>query len=257
MKKMHLSSPPRLWLLLLLIAGSLFSCSKSKNNSTAEAPTNDTMYNRLITVSNFTGDTSSLTAPDASRATILFSLDRNTGVPILYAQTNRWDVSFSSIFNSFLGGNNGANSSNAGSGGPGQGGIAIIAQYFDSVNVLPSNLSYNTAGAAVGTDDAGLFGQGVGWYVYDWSGTLYYTSPICHQLGIGGTDTTGGTQQHTAWARPDRTIIVHTPAGEYARIKMISIYKDADPNPVTGTAAPYLTFQYVLGKPGSTDLSIH
>ena len=234
------------------------SCSKGNNTPQPPPAASDTIYNRVITVSNFVGDTSSLTAPDASRSTILYSLEKNAGVPSLYAQTNRWDVSFSGIFNSFLGGNNGTEAGNAGSGGPGTGGVAILSQNFDSVNSVPPGLSFSRAAQAVGTDDAGAFGQGTGWYVYDWAGTLYYTSSICHALGIGGRDTTSAaTQAHTAWARPDRTILVRMANGSYAKVRMISIYKNAIPGPVTGTPAPYLSFQYVLARPGSTDLSAH
>ncbi len=234
------------------------SCSKSNNSPQPPPVSGDTLYNRVITVSNFAGDTSSLTAPDANRATIFYSLDSNSGVPSLYAQTNRWDVSFGGIFNSFLGGNNGTDASNAGSGGPGTGGITVLPQYFDSVNSVPTGLTFSRAGQAAGTDDAGAFGQGVGWYVYDWGGTLYYTSSVCHALGIGGRDTTSAaTQAHTAWARPDRTILVHTAKGSYAKLRMISIYKDAIASPVTSSPAPYLCFQYVLARPGSTDLSVH
>ena len=233
--------------------------SCSKNNDAPQPPVDagDTLYNRVITITNFAGDTSGATAPDANRATIFYSLENNTGTPSLYARTNRWDLSFGGIFNSFLGGNNGATSSNSGANGPGTGGVAILPQYFDSVNSVPSGISFSTADQAIGTDDAGAFGQGTGWYVYDWSGSLYYTSPVCHALGIGGRDTTAATQAHTAWARPDRTILVRTAKGNYAKVKMISVYKDAIANPVTGSPAPYISFRYVLARPGSTDLSVH
>ena len=241
--------------ILLFLTG---SCSKNNNSPQPPPASGDTLYNRVITVSNFAGDTSSLTAPDAPRTTILYSLESNSGIPSLYAQTDRWDLSLSGIFNSFLGGNNGSDAGNAGTGGPGRGGVAILSQYFDSVNSVPPGLIFSRAGQAAGTDDAGAFGQGVGWYVYDWSGTLYYTSSVCHALGIGGRDTTSAaTQVHTAWARPDRTILVCTAKGNYAKLRMISIYKDAIANPVTGSPAPYLSFQYVLARPGSTDLSVH
>lgn len=247
----------RNYFLAVLVITTFLSCSKDTTAPQISIPA-DTRYNRLIAVSNFTGDTSSLTAPDASRATIYYSLDSNAGVPALYAKTRRWDLSFGGIFNSFLGGNNGSASTNSGFNGPGTGGVLILAQYFDSVKTVPAGATFATADQAIGTDDAGSFGQGVGWYVYDWSGTLYYTSSVCHGLGIGGRDTTSaGAQQHTAWARPDRTIIVRTASGGYAKVRMLSVYKDALANPVTSSPAPYIGFQYVLAAPGSTDLSIH
>src|SRR6187402_2482275 len=134
MKDQRHGSQCSLLIFTVIISWLAGSCSKSNKTPQPPPAASDTMYNRVIMVSNFAGDTSSLTAPDAARTTILFSLENNSGVPFLYAQTNRWDLSLGGIFNSFLGGNNGTDATNPGTGGPGTGGIAILPQYFDSVN---------------------------------------------------------------------------------------------------------------------------
>lgn len=227
------------------------SCSKDKNDETRPTTTDSSsIYNKLITVSNFTGDTSSLTAPDADRSTIYFSLELQKPAPVEYLLTSRWDVAFSGVYNTSIGGNYGTDNTigaSFGTGGPGKGGVLILTQPFDQVTKVPDNAVFSTMSAGFGLDDAGSFGAGIGWAVYDWSGDLRTT------LGFGGHD---ASQAHTCWARPDRTIIVRTALGNYAKMKIISLYKDAPAEPETHSPSPYFTFQYVIAKPGTTDFTI-
>lgn len=239
-----------IWAASLVLLG-MTSCSKDDDKATPEEPDTETsIYNKLITVSNFTGDTSSLTAPDADRTTIYFSLELEKPCPADYVLTNRWDVSFSGVYNTYVGGNYGTDNSTGasyGKGGPGKGGVLIVEKPFDEVTKVPDNAVFSTKSGAFGLDDGGAFGTGIGWAVYDWSGNLKAT------LGFGGNDP---SQAHTCWARPDRTIIVRTATGNYAKVKIISLYKDAPAEPKTKDPAPYYTFQYVIAKPGTKDFTI-
>lgn len=239
----------QLWAAAFVLLG-MSACSKDNDETKPEPPAEETIYNKLITVSNFTGDTSSLAAPDANREVIYYSLELNKSTPSEYLLTNRWDLAFSGVYNTSIGGNNGADkSSNAsfGTGGPGKGGVLILDKPFDEVTKVPENAVFSTKAAAFGLDAAGAFGDGVGWAIYDWGGDLRAT------LGFGGN---GPTQAHTCWARPDRTIIVRTATGNYAKLQIISLYKDAPDEPKTKDPAPYLTFQYVIAAPGTTDFTI-
>src|SRR5690606_587464 len=209
-----------------------------------------TIYNKLITVSNFTGDTSSLTAPDANREVIFYSLELNKPCPEEYLLTNRWDVSFSGVYNTSIGGNYGADPSpyaSLGKGGPGKGGVMIIDTPFSKLTSVPANVTFSTRMAGCGLDADGAFGGGLGWALYDWNGDLRST------VGIGGA---GPDQARTRWARPDRTNIVRTALGNYAKLRISSLYKDAPDEPKTKDPAPYFTFEYVIAAPGTMDFTI-
>lgn len=225
------------------VALGISSCSKDKTTATTVA--GDTIYNKLITVKNFAGDTS-----DTDHTKFYFSLEKNRPAPDDSLLTKGWDVSFSGTFNTSIGGNFGTDNTTGasfGTGGTGAGGVLIMTKAFADIAQVPTDSVFSTKAAAFGLDAAGFAGSGTGWAVYDFAGNLRAT------LGFGGN---GATQAHTVWARPDRTIIVRTAAGNYAKVQIISLYKDAPAEPVTKDAAPYFTFQYVIAKPGTKDFTI-
>jgi hypothetical protein len=241
MKKLSLQT------LYLFICVLLFTaCSKSSNDdvTTPEPPVADTMFNRLITVLNFGEALPDGSQPLDSQAPIYYSLEQNQPAPATYKQTNRWDVSFNGTYRSFMGGNNTV-TGNLGAGGPGKGGILILAKKFEEVTTIPADADFRTGSGLIGTDDSGAFGQGIGYYLYDFDGTI---------KGNGSYNS-----QHVAWViQSGRTIVVRTARGNYAKIKMLSIYKDAlDPSGWKRDAPhPYFSFQYVLAKAGSTTFDI-
>jgi len=120
-----------------------------------------------------------------------------------------------------------------------------MTENFEDVINIPSDDQFRTGSALIGTDDAGAFGAGVGYYLYDFDGT---------KKGDGSYD-----KQHVAYVfQEKRTIIVRTAKGNYAKIKMRSIYKDMlDPATWTRNSPhPYFSFEYVLAKAGSTKFTI-
>ena len=241
-------APYSRWIILLLFVG-IFVAACSKDSTEEPEPTKpaetDTMFNRLITVRNFGEALPEGSSPDDSQSPIYYSLETNSAVPLAYQKTDRWDLSFQGIFRSFIGGNNKAKG-NLGEGGPGVGGIMIVKQDFDEVTDIPPDSQFKTGNAVVGTDDAGDFGQGVGYYIYDFSGGIF---------GDGSFE-----KQHVAYVMQEgRTIIVKTARGNYAKIQMLSLYKDML-DPATWTRyspAPFFTFRYVLAKAGSTKFEIN
>jgi hypothetical protein len=255
----------RTFLYRYLIAGAgllcivqMTACSKSTDNATDPDPvvTGDTMFNRVITVLNFGEDLPTGSQPLDEQAAIYFSLETKSAINTSFRKTNRWDITFSSIFRSFIGGNNGINTSNLGYGGPAKGGIMIVDKAFTDVVDIPSDDQFKTGSVVVGTDDAGAFGAGMGYYLYDYDGVL---------MSDGSSD-----MQHVAYAIADtmvtktglklnpRTIIVKTADGHYAKIKIMSIYKDLlDPATWRKTSPhPFFSFQYVLAKAGSKKFEI-
>lgn len=202
-----------------------------------------TPYFKLQRIENLAVETDDAN-PTVPPTAVLFSLETKTIIPLLYAKTNRWDVCFNGLYNSFLSGNNGQSSTSLGAGSTGTGAIAILQKPFDQVTEVPADGTLSIS-KTIGTDDEGDFGEGIGWYLYDFGGT---------KRGDGSYD-----KQHVAYAMPEkRTVIIRTAKGDYAKIKMISCYKDAFTADKWFRTTPhmYFTFEYVIVPKGSTKFEI-
>ncbi|SMG28544.1 HmuY family protein [Sphingobacterium psychroaquaticum] len=244
---------------LLVLTGS--SCSK--NNDTTpddETPTDEHMFNRLITVSNFGESLPEGAAPDSEQEPIFFSLEQNQAVNQSLKRTNRWDLSFSSVYRSYVGGNNGSDKFNFGFGGPGQGAVLLVKKKFEDVIDIPKSEKFNTLSDAFGPDENGDIGQTIGWYLYDFSGLLvrdgefdnqHIAYALHEELPI---TTTNGVKKTIE----PRTIILRTAKGNYAKIRIRSLYKNElkKENWKRKTEKPFFTFDYVLAKAGSTKFEI-
>lgn len=244
MKYVPCKSSLTYWCMLLLVV-SVVACKKDTVEPTPPEPEAPGIYGKLIQVLNFGESLPEGSEPLTDQSPIYYSLENNAPTPIEYKRTNRWDISFSGIYRSFIGGNNGTNNSNIGAGGPGKGGILILEKDFDEVVDIPDDSQFRTGSTLIGTDDAGAFGEGVGYYLYDFDGTI---------KGDGSYD-----KQHIAYVLQEkRTIVVRTAKGDYAKIKMQSIYKDLlEPDTwKRNSPHPYFSFQYVLAKAGSGKFEI-
>jgi hypothetical protein len=238
-------------LLLLVIS----ACKKQGIDPEPE-PTEAGNFNKLIQVRNFGEALPENSEPLTEQSPIYYSLENNAATSLDYRRTNRWDISFSGVYRSFVGGNNGIETGNFGYGGPGKGGVLILEKAFEDVIDVPADNQFRIKSGIIGTDDAGSFGEGVGYYVYDFSGTLFNDGTFDNQH-IAYCVTKEVTLNNGKKVVP-RTIIIKTAAGNYAKIKMLSIYKDVL-NPVDwkrNTPHPYFSFDYVLAKAGSTKFEI-
>lgn len=237
---------------ILLIAGFLgimfTACSKSGDPIPDPIdpliPTGTVPYYKLQRVENFAAPTDDAN-PTAPAVTVFYSLENKEIVPANYAQTTRWDIAFGGLYNSFMSGNNGKTGNNYGNGGAGTGGVLILDKPFNEVTDVPADAQFKTGKDLIGTDDSGDFGEGTGWYLYDFAGTI---------RGDGSYN-----KQHVAYALPEkRTVIIRTGNGNYAKVKMISCYKDAFTSELWFRETPhmYFTFEYVLVPKGSTKFEI-
>lgn len=220
---------------------------------TTATPT-DSVFYKLIRVQNF----AATAVDDANNApaTLYYSLESKKEISGTYAKTRQWDIAFGGLYNSFLSGNNGANGANYGSGGSGAGGVLVLEQAFDAVTTVPNDAQFKTGANVTGTDDAGDYGEGTGWYLYDFGGVHVRNNEY--------------ENQHVAYALGDtlrlangnklnpRTVVVKTAKGNYAKIKMISCYKDLFKQSEWHRSAPhmYFTFEYVIVPAGSTRFEI-
>src|SRR5690606_32734469 len=165
------------YLALLCIGLAINSaCSKSDpiTEPVVEPPkeeeSNTGLYNKLITVRDFAATDKN----DGQNAapTVYYSLETNKGIPETHRQTRNWDIAFSNIFNSHVSGNNGANNTNFGFGNNATGGILIVEKAFDEVTEVPADAEFKVIGDAIGMDQNGDEGNGVGWLLYDFYGRL-------------------------------------------------------------------------------------
>lgn len=238
----------------------LSACSDdAQNHELAPEPepaVSDTIFNRVITVLNFGESLPGGHEPLDEMGAVYYSLEQNRTIPESYKKTALWDVSFSGVYRSFLGGNNGKNNQNFGAGGPGKGGVSVLKKAFDDVVDIPGDQEFKTGSAIIGTDDEGHYGQGTGYYLYDFNGLL---------IGDGSYE-----KQHVAYCLADtlttaagkkigpRTIVIKTASGHYAKICMMSLYKN-QLNPADWkrtSEAPFLSFKYMIVKAGSSRFEI-
>lgn len=237
----------------------LASCSSDAGDPESgpddDTPPTATNYHKLIRVENF-GYTLADGTEFEDKATLYYSLTDNKEVTAEYRKTTRWDLAFSGLYSSFMSANNGTNTGNFGTGTSATGGIYILEQPFDEVTAIPADNLFKSDKEVYGTDENGSFGVGNGWYLYDFDGVLvrdgaYNNMHIAYALGEPLTLKNGKTV-------PARTIIVKTAKGDYAKIKMISVYKNIFKRDDFTRTAPkmYFTFEYVLVPKGSTKFEI-
>jgi hypothetical protein len=256
--KSFIQEIPQGILTVFLIAVTITACSSDDNteNVNGEEPEvvtpDNGLFYKVIHVKNYQGSTSDAN-PTTPAATLYYSLEENKAVDGSYKKTKKWDLAFGGLYASFLSGNNGSNAQNNGSLAGGVGGITIVAKPFNDVVDIPADSEFKTGADLIGTDDAGSFGNGTGWYLYDFGGEVV-------------TDGTNPQKAHVAYAFgeplkiangsiiPARTIILKTANGNYAKIKMISVYKDVYTSSEWFKDTPhmYYTFDYVMVPKGST-----
>lgn len=200
---------------------------------------------------------------------LYYSLEDGRAVPAEYANTDKWDIAFTGIYNSSLWANNGTvifdNGNKApGYGSPARGGLYLVtdktvdAKYYDEVKHQPLQVpiakslldeAYNNVLTVPVSDDQLLsrgyltldyfLGSGSGYAFYDFYGAMFPGD---------------AKKAHIVYNLP-RTVIIKTAKGNYAKLMIYSFYKGSPVNPTLDSEAPFLTFKYSILKDGSKDFS--
>ncbi len=224
----------KIFSLLMLTAGVLSSCKKDKEPVVEESKN----YYKLERVENL--------APAVTGAkTMYFNLETKNEVTAEQVKSTSWDLAFGGFSVSYMSGNNGADPVNYGGGGSGKGGIIVLEKAFEDVIDVPADADFKTGVNLIGMDKEGARATETGWYLYDELGTI---------RGDGSP-----MKKHVVHAMPEsRTVVVRTANGDYAKIKMISCYKDAfTPDQwFINTPQMFITFEYVVVPKGSTKFQI-
>ncbi|WP_266362596.1 HmuY family protein [Tellurirhabdus rosea] len=146
----------------------------------------------------------------------LVSLKNGLQVPNSDSATNKWDIGFRATTLIV----------NGGKLRTGQGGAFIYTGTFDELKAVPAGTTFATDESS--TQLAIPTGSGKGWYNY--ANTLI--SPI-----------------------PGRVLLIRTGDGKYAKVEILSYYKNAPAQPDMTSEGRYYTFRYVYQPDGSTNLN--
>lgn len=115
---------------------------------------------------------------------------------------------------------------NGGTSGPGAGKAAVVENGFDNVTTAPDD---NLFLSDTDTSHAIASGSGNGWYNYD--PVAFVITPI-----------------------PGRTLVIKTADGKYAKMEILSYYKDAPSSPTMNDVARYYKFRFALQTDGTKNL---
>ncbi len=150
----------------------------------------------------------------ASGKFTLYSLRENTIVPNTDSTTNKWDIGFRGTTIIVNGGAIRA----------GQGGAFIFTGLFEDLKEIDANQTFSTDQSP--TQLAIPTGSGNGWYNYN-------------------------PQQNWISPIPGRVLVIRTGDGKFAKVEVLSYYKDAPTEPSFTAQARYYTFRYVYQPNGS------
>jgi HmuY protein len=145
-----------------------------------------------------------------------FSLERNEAVAVSDSATNKWDIAIRST--TIL--------TNGGTSGPALGGAFVQrAVSFDTYATISKDSTFRTD---LNTTPAYAIptGSGNGWYNYN--ATTNIISPI-----------------------PGNIIIVRTATGKFAKLEILSYYKDAPTTPTPTDVSRYYTFRFIYQPNGT------
>ncbi len=149
-----------------------------------------------------------------------YSLENGEIVNNSDSATSRWDLAFRGT----------TIATNSGNFGPGNGGAYMYVGTYDGLNAVSADSSFRTEHAP--SAFAIRTGSGNGWYSYN--GATSIVAPI-----------------------PGRVLVVRTAAGNYAKVEILSYYKDGkQPEPTASDEEKlnnqrYYKFRYAIQKNGS------
>lgn len=207
--------------LVLLSLLTLASCTKKEIKPELED-------GKSAVIKDLPGDVGNTVGSGKPFEPFYFSTKTGTKVAVTEKLTAAWDLAFAREYNSYVSINNGADANSLGFGGPGKGAMVVVNQAYDQLKTAPSDTEFSANGiSSTGID----VGNGKGWFFYEMN-------------------------THIAVPVKNRTFVIRTADGKFAKLELISMYKGA-PKVVSDLnwPAPYFTFRYFLQGDGSRNLS--
>lgn len=145
-------------------------------------------------------------------------------------QSNSWDLAFTGVYNALVYVNNGTEAGGPGYGGSGQGLIVAVDSPYSKVTTAPSPETMKANNLKFVGWDGYPQAYNTGWYFYS-------------------------LNTHLAIPIKNRTFVILTADGRYAKLELINVYQ-GNPPAVTDLywPAPYFTFRYYVQEDGSRNL---
>lgn len=109
---------------------------------------------------------------------------------------------------------------NGGSSGPGQGGAFIFSGLFSDLKEVPADSTFRV--------DQSLSNTAIGKGWYDYNGAAMVFTP-----------------------KPGKVLVIRTADNKFAKLEILSYYKNAPANPTLNDPARYFTFRYVYQADGT------
>ena len=204
---------------------------------------------------------------DGGFSTVYYSLEDGRVVPKEYANTDKWDIAFSGVYNSTIWANNGSvkyesGGSNPGYGSPARGMFYLVVdtevdkKYYNTSTHAPLQIpipfsyldeAYNKIdNVPVADDKFDFYGAlGLNHFLASGNGYAYYD--------FYGNMAPGNAKKSHVVYNMARPIIIKTAKGNYAKIILYSFYKGKPENPTRDNLAPYLSFKYHILKDGTKE----
>ncbi len=256
---------------LILFAMLFASCGKVYDLNgfdwEPDDPLSDSVFNREILLLNLGDNLPEGHVPLDNSDPLYFSIEKFSSVHIAYKTTSRWDLAFHSNSRSSISGNNGK-IKGLGYGSSATGGILISEEPYSSITQVPDDNEFSIPGNS-GLDAIGEFGGPVGHVAYTFFGNHFRPEKV-----IGYMDNTypqevqheASKYAHMMYALSEtmmkalpvttkgdstrcRTLLVRTAKGNYAKVEILSFYKNTlDPLLMNRTRGYAISLRYMVIK---------
>jgi len=198
---------------LIAVSTILFTaCTKEKDTPIIQPVVSQTVKN--LPADPTTPSSNTAQPPSSTGKFTLYSLRENKSVANIDSASNKWDVGFRGTTIIVNGGAIRA----------GKGAAYVHTGTFDELTAVPTSATFVQDQSA--TNLAIPTRSGAGWYNYN--GQTNIISPI-----------------------PGRVLVLKTGDGTYAKLEVLSYYKDAPATPNVSSVSRYYTFRYVYQPDGS------
>ena len=256
---------------LLFIIISLSSCGEIYDLNgfdwQPDVPPSDSVFSREILILNLGDNLPEGHTPVDASDPLYFSLEKFSTVHLAYKTTDRWDLAFRGNSRSELSGNNGR-ATGLGYGSSAIGGMFVTDSPYDKITSIPDDSKFQAPGIS-GLDEIGEFGAPMGHVAYTFFGNMFRPDKV-----VGYLDNTydpavqleASKYAHMLYALSDdfakkypvtingdftkcRTILLRTAAGNYAKVEILSYYRNTlDPREMNRGKGYAVSFRYMVVK---------
>ncbi|MFT3824151.1 MAG: HmuY family protein [Chitinophagaceae bacterium] len=232
----------------------------------ADVPPSDSVFNREILILNLGDNLPEGHVPLDATDPLYFSLEKFSSVHIAYKTTDRWDMAFYGNSRSEIAGNN--KISGFGYGSSATGGIIITDAPYSTITSIPDDGEFKTPGRS-GLDEIGFFGEPMGHVAYTFFGNIFRPDKVVGYMDAtypAAVQVEAAKYAHMLYALSEnfarsfpvtsngdstkcRTLLIRTAKGNYAKVEILSYYKNTlDPFDMNRGKGYATSFRYMVVK---------